>query len=67
MIQPFDTALLPDLEGIPEDIRSGGVQEDTGLTYHVPFDIGFSSLVYRADKIPITPEEESWSPPRPRV
>jgi spermidine/putrescine transport system substrate-binding protein len=61
LIQPFDTALLPDLEGIPEDIRSGGVEEETGLTYHVPFDIGFSSLVYRADKIPITTEEESWS------
>ena len=61
LIQPFDTALLPDLEGIPEDIRRGGVEEETGLIYHVPFDIGFSSLVYRADKIPITPEEESWS------
>jgi spermidine/putrescine transport system substrate-binding protein len=61
LIQPFDTALLPDLEGIPEDIRLGGVEEETGLTYHVPFDIGFSSLVYRADKIPIAPEEESWS------
>jgi spermidine/putrescine transport system substrate-binding protein len=60
LIQPFDTALLPDYEGIPEAIRGPGVSED-GLVYHVPFDIGFSSLVYRADKIPITPEEESWS------
>jgi spermidine/putrescine transport system substrate-binding protein len=61
LIQPFDTSLLPDYEGIPEAIRSAGVDEATGLVYHVPFDIGFSALVYRADKVPITPEEESWS------
>ena len=61
LIQPFDTALLPDYEGIPEAIRAGGVERGHGLIYHVPFDIGFSTLVYRADKIPITPEEESWS------
>ncbi len=60
LIQPFDKALLPDYEGIPEAIRGAGVSED-GLIYHVPFDIGFSTLVYRADKVPITPEEESWS------
>ena len=60
LVQPFDTALLPDYEGIPEAIRAPGVGED-GLVYHVPFDIGFSAFVYRADKIPITPEEESWS------
>jgi spermidine/putrescine transport system substrate-binding protein len=60
LIQPFDPALLPDYEGIPEAVRGPGVSED-GLIYHVPFDIGFSALVYRADKIPITPEEESWS------
>jgi spermidine/putrescine transport system substrate-binding protein len=61
LIQPFDTSLLPDYEGIPEAIRSGGVDAETGLVWHVPFDIGFSALVYRADKIPISPEEESWS------
>ena len=60
LVQPFDTSLLPDYEGIPESIRAAGVSED-GLVYHVPFDIGFSSLMYRADKIPITTEEESWS------
>jgi spermidine/putrescine transport system substrate-binding protein len=60
LIQPFDPALLPDYEGIPEAIRTPGVSED-GLIYHVPFDIGFSSLVYRADKIPITEDQESWS------
>ena len=60
LIQPFDMALLPDYEGIPEAIRAPGVGDD-GLVYHVPFDIGFSSLVYRTDKIPITEEEESWN------
>jgi spermidine/putrescine-binding protein len=60
LVQPFDTALIPDYEGIPEAVRSGGVGED-GLVYHVPFDIGFSTLTYRADKIPIAVEEESWS------
>jgi spermidine/putrescine transport system substrate-binding protein len=60
LIQPFDPALLPDYEGIPEAVRAPGVSED-GLIYHVPFDIGFSSLVYRADKIPITEDQESWS------
>lgn len=61
LIQPFDTSLLPDLEGIPEAIRAGGVDSATGLTYHVPFDVGFSSLIYRADKIPLDPAAESWS------
>ena len=61
LIQPFDTALLPDYEGIPEAVRAGGVDPETGLVYHVPFDIGFSTLTYRADKIQIAPEEETWS------
>ncbi|MFN8185754.1 MAG: extracellular solute-binding protein [Gaiellales bacterium] len=61
LIQPFDLSLLPDYEGIPEAVRIGGVDSATGLTYHVPFDIGFSSLVYRADKIPLDPGAETWS------
>jgi spermidine/putrescine transport system substrate-binding protein len=61
LIQPFDTSLLPDYEGIPEAIRAGGVDPETGLVYHVPYDIGFSTLTYRADKIQISEEEESWS------
>lgn len=61
LIQPFDTSLLPDYEGIPEAIRAGGVDPETGLVYHVPFDMGFSTLTYRADKIPLDPEEETWS------
>ena len=50
----------PRLRGHPRGDPRAGVGDD-GLVYHVPFDIGFSTLVYRADKIPITPEEESWS------
>jgi spermidine/putrescine transport system substrate-binding protein len=61
LIQPFDTSLLPDYEGIPETIRQGGIDPETGLTYHVAFDIGFSTLTYRADKIPLDPAAESWN------
>lgn len=59
LIQPWDTSLLPDYEGIPASIREGGVID--GQVYHVAFDVGFSTLTYRADKIPIATEEESWS------
>ena len=59
LIQPWDTSLLPDFAGIPASISEGGVID--GQQYHIPFDIGFSTLTYRADKIPISPEEESWS------
>ena len=34
LIQPFDTALLPDYEGIPEAVRAPGVGED-GLVVEV--------------------------------
>ena len=47
-----------DYGGIPEAIRAGGMID--GKHYHVPFDIGFSSLIYRDDKIPL-PREESWN------
>ncbi len=50
LIQPFDTALLPDYEGIPEAIRAGGVVD--GQVYHVAFDIGFSALTYRRRQDP---------------
>ena len=58
LIQAFDPSLLPDYEGIPETIRKPGTDAD-GLIYHVPFDVGFSSLVYRADKV--NPAELSWN------
>ncbi len=58
LIQAFDPSLLPDYEGIPAPVRAGGVDAD-GLIYHVPFDVGFSTLVYRADKV--DPAELSWN------
>jgi spermidine/putrescine transport system substrate-binding protein len=58
LIQAFDPSLLPSYEGIPEAIRQPGVDTD-GLIYHVPFDIGFSTLTYRADKV--NPAELSWN------
>jgi len=58
LIQAFDPSLLPDYQGIPEAIRTPGVGPD-GLIYHVPFDIGFSTLTYRADKV--NPAELSWN------
>jgi spermidine/putrescine transport system substrate-binding protein len=59
LIQPWDTSLLPDFSGIPTSISGGGVID--GKQYHVPFDIGFSTLTYRADKIPLSPDDESWN------
>lgn len=59
LIQPWDTSLLPDFEGIPAGVREGGMID--GKTYHVPFDVGFSTLTYRADKIQLAEGEESWN------
>lgn len=59
LIQPFDMTLLPDWEGIPEAIRAGGLID--GVNYYVPFDVGFSTLTYRTDKIPLAEGEESWN------
>jgi len=58
LIQAYDPSLLPDYQGIPAAIRDPGVGPD-GLIYHVPFDIGFSTLTYRADKG--NPKELSWN------
>jgi spermidine/putrescine transport system substrate-binding protein len=58
LIQPWDVSLLPDLHGIPDSILKNG-QDKNGLQYHVPFDIGFSALCYRTDKI--QPKEISWN------
>lgn len=55
-VQPFDTSLLsnfPDLN--PAHVKAGQID---GQQYFIPLDWGFSSLLYRADKV--TPVEESW-------
>jgi spermidine/putrescine transport system substrate-binding protein len=57
LIQAYDTSLLPNLSGIPKSILSRG-QDTNGLQWAVPFDIGFSSIVYRADRV--KPATLSW-------
>ena len=49
LIQPLDTSLLPDFGGVPEEFTAGGTFD--GLPYFMPFDVGFSSLVYDADVV----------------
>ena len=58
LIQPWDTSMLPDLNGIPAAIRKSG-QVD-GKQYHVAFDVGFSTLCYDADQIDPA-DHDSWS------
>jgi spermidine/putrescine transport system substrate-binding protein len=60
LIQPLDLSLLPDWDGIPEDVKAGGKID--GAYYHVPFDVGFSSIAYDADVVNFdtTGGEESW-------
>ena len=60
LIQPLDTSLLPDWDGIPHAIKDGGRIGD--LYYHMPFDVGFSSLTYDADVVDFSQVggEESW-------
>jgi spermidine/putrescine-binding protein len=60
LIQPLDLNLLPDWDGIPEDVKAGGKID--GAYYHVPFDVGFSSIAYDADVVNFdtTGGEESW-------
>ena len=60
LIQPLDLSLLPDWDGIPEDVKKGGMVD--GVYYHVPFDVGFSSVAYDADVVNFdnTDGEESW-------
>ncbi len=60
LIQPLDTSLLPDWDGIPESLKSAGKID--GAYYHMPFDTGFTSLTYDADVIDFSQVggEETW-------
>ena len=60
LIQALDTALLPDWAGIPDALKAPGYID--GAYYHMPFDVGFTSLTYDADAIDLseTGGEESW-------
>ncbi len=57
LIQPWDMSFFPDFDGIPAEISAAGAID--GQQYMIPFDIGFSSLVYRADKVTFD-GEPSW-------
>ena len=59
LIQAFDPSLLPDLRRHPRGDPASPAVDTDGLIYHVPFDIGFSTLIYRADKV--SPAELSWN------
>lgn len=59
VIQPWDTSLLtnfPDLE--PALVKGGQVD---GAQYFIPADWGFSSPLYRADKVEPADGVESWT------
>src|SRR3954452_7684060 len=56
-VQPFDTSLLPSFNNLfPEMIDRGKVN---GQQYWIPWDWGYSSVLYRKDKV--DPEDaQSW-------
>ena len=60
LIQPLDTALLPDWAGVPDALKEPGHLD--GAYYHMPFDVGFTSVTYDADAIDFSESggEESW-------
>jgi len=49
LIMPLDTTLLPDFAGVPAEFLAGGVFD--GLPYFMPFDVGFSTLIYDAEAV----------------
>jgi len=52
-VQPFDTSLLPSFPNLyPQMVKAGQVN---GQQYWIPWDWGFSSILYRKDKI--SPED----------
>ncbi len=60
LIQPLDVSLLPDWDGVPEALKASGLID--GAYYHMPFDVGFTSLTYDADAVDFSQVggEESW-------
>jgi spermidine/putrescine transport system substrate-binding protein len=57
LVQPWDTSLIsrfPDLH--PDLVKAGQVD---GQQYFIPLDWGYSSIMYRADKVQV--DELSWS------
>ena len=50
LIQPIDTAKLANWEKVPEGFRESCTID--GVVYCVPWDWGFSSILYRTDMVP---------------
>ncbi len=57
LIQPWDTTAIDGFDTIEPALYEGGVID--GEVYAIPWDWGYSSLVYRNDKV--EPEEQSWN------
>lgn len=58
VVQPWDTSLLTNFADLEEPLVTGG--QIDGQQYFIPADWGFSSPLYRSDKV--EPEgEESWT------
>jgi spermidine/putrescine-binding protein len=58
VVQPWDTSLLTNFKDLEPDLQKGGQIE--GQQYFIPADWGFSSPLYRADKVEPA-GEESWT------
>ena len=55
-VQPWDTSLIPSFKNLnPALVQNGQVD---GKQYFLPLDWGFSSILYRGDKV--EPKEQSW-------
>jgi len=56
LVQPWDTALIRNFPSLMPRLVEGGAYE--GRQYLIPLDWGFSSVLYRTDKVRVT--EPSW-------
>jgi spermidine/putrescine transport system substrate-binding protein len=57
LVQEIDTSQLNNWDAVPDSFKAVG--QLNGKQYFVPFDWGFTSLMYRTDHIPTAPD--SWS------
>lgn len=59
LIQPWDTSQITGFDTIPEKLYSASVID--GKIYGIPWDWGFTSIIYRADRVdPAAIASESW-------
>ncbi len=57
LVRPIDTARLTNWSAVPERFKAQG--QVNGQQYFVPFDWGYTSILYRTDKVP--GGIDSWS------